>query len=84
LWSQRAVLADKDVVIAWGMKDIAFREKELNRWVSAFPRARVLRFPDVGHYVSEEVPQEVAAAIVAAEAGTSRQGREVGPSALSR
>ena len=40
------------VTPAWGMKDNAFRERELKR------------FDDVGHDVSEEVPAELAAEVV--------------------
>jgi haloalkane dehalogenase len=59
LWDQRTVLQDKEILIAWGMRDIAFREKELDTWVRAFPRARVIRFGDCGHFVSEEKPAEL-------------------------
>jgi pimeloyl-ACP methyl ester carboxylesterase len=46
-------LAGKDVTILWGMKDIAFCEKELNRQMSLFPQAKVVRLDDMGHFVSE-------------------------------
>jgi haloalkane dehalogenase len=63
LWARRASLAEKPVLLAWGMKDIAFRKKELDRWIQAFPGAEVLRFSDAGHLVAEEKPGELAAAI---------------------
>ena len=63
LWSRAAVLRDKKICIAWGMKDIAFREKELKTFEGLFPQARVLRFPDAGHYLPEEKPEELAAEI---------------------
>lgn len=63
LWGQRARLAGKVKLIAWGMKDIAFREKELNTWVAAFPEAIVVRYADAGHFVSEEKPAELIADI---------------------
>jgi pimeloyl-ACP methyl ester carboxylesterase len=59
LWDQRGRLAEKNILIAWGMKDIGFREKELDRWINAFPRAKVVRFEDAGHFVSEEKPDEL-------------------------
>ncbi len=59
LWSQREALEDKIGLIAWGMKDIAFREKELNRWVEVFPNAKVVRFPDGGHFVPDEKSTEL-------------------------
>ena len=66
LWNARRVLEGKVRLIAWGMKDIAFREKELNRWIDAFPDARVVRFPEAGHFLAEERPNEFAAQIRAA------------------
>ena len=54
LWGQRAKLAGKVKLIAWGMKDIAFREKELTRWAMAFPTAVVVRYDNAGHFVAEE------------------------------
>jgi haloalkane dehalogenase len=59
LWDKHAVLEGKEVLIAWGMKDIGFREKELKTWVNAFPRAKVVRFDDAGHFIAEEKPDEL-------------------------
>ena len=50
--------------MAWGMKDIAFREKELKRWEGAFSKARTVRLSSVGHFVQEEAPDELGAAVV--------------------
>jgi haloalkane dehalogenase len=63
LWSERDRLLGKDVVLAWGMKDIAFRKKELNRWKVSFPEARVVMFEDAGHYLAEEKAAELTAEI---------------------
>jgi haloalkane dehalogenase len=63
LWDQRRVLQDKRVLIAWGMKDIAFRKKELETWMAAFPRAKVVRYDDCGHFVSEERPADLVISI---------------------
>lgn len=60
LWSRRSALAGKVRLIAWGMKDIAFREKELQTWRESFPAARVVRFREAGHFVAEEAPEELA------------------------
>ena len=65
LWDRRADLSGLDIAFVWGMKDIAFREKELDRWRSAFPAARVLRLDDCGHYVAEEKPHELVTEILA-------------------
>lgn len=54
LWSQREALNGKVKLIAWGMKDIAFREKELRRWMAHFPDAKVVRWADGGHFGADE------------------------------
>jgi len=59
-----AVLKSKPTLIVWGMKDIAFREKELKRWEAMFPKAQSVRLSSVGHFVQEEAPDELAAAAV--------------------
>jgi haloalkane dehalogenase len=63
LWEQRDVLGDKQILIAWGMKDIGFRKKELATWIRAFPRARVVRYEDCGHFVAEERPADLTTEI---------------------
>ena len=35
IWQDRDAFADKPALILWGLKDIAFRRKELERWKSA-------------------------------------------------
>ncbi|MBD3367169.1 MAG: alpha/beta fold hydrolase [Candidatus Eisenbacteria bacterium] len=63
LWQRREALQGKRALIAWGMKDIAFREKELQTWIEALPGAEVLRLESAGHYVQEEAPEELGEAI---------------------
>jgi haloalkane dehalogenase len=58
LWEQREKMINKPVLILWGMKDIAFREKELQTWQELFPDAKVHRLEGVGHFVQEEYGQE--------------------------
>lgn len=65
IWNHISVLRDKPTLIVWGMKDIAFREKELNRWEQAFPDARTVRLESVGHFVQEEAPDQLAEAVAA-------------------
>ena len=65
LWGQRDVLQDKVKLIAWGMKDIAFREKELKQWVKYFPNAKVVRFAEAGHFIAEEESEALIAEIEA-------------------
>lgn len=56
-------LACKPVLLCWGDKDIAFREKERARFERTFPRSRAVALSGAGHYVQEESPAEIAAAI---------------------
>mgnify|MGYP001153425057 CR=1 FL=1 len=60
LWEKRNLLKKNRVVLAWGMKDIAFREKELKMWMELFTEARVVRYGDAGHFVAEEKPDEIS------------------------
>jgi haloalkane dehalogenase len=59
LWARRGRLKSKIRLIGWGMKDIAFREKELNQWQKQFPAARIVRYPDAGHLIAEEKSAEL-------------------------
>jgi len=63
LWARRSVIAAKPKLIVWGMKDIAFREKELNTWLEAFPDAKAVRLEGVGHYVQEEAKDQLGEAV---------------------
>jgi haloalkane dehalogenase len=59
LWSQRDKIRDKPALILWGMKDIAFREQELNKWISLFSDCKAIRYDGVGHFVQEEKGSEL-------------------------
>ncbi len=58
-----SVLKHTPVLIVWGMKDIAFRKKELQRWENIFPHARTVQVPHAGHFVQEEAPDALADAV---------------------
>lgn len=60
LWDRRRNIQDKPALILWGMKDIAFRQKELERWKGLFPGAKVVCFPDAGHFLQEEEGEQIA------------------------
>lgn len=60
LWRRRERLRDKPTLIVWGMKDRAFREKELTRLESVFARREVIRLDGVGHFPPEEAPEAVS------------------------
>ena len=63
LWSRRAALNPIPKLFVWGMKDIAFRPKELAKWRAAFPDAEVVALEDVGHFVQEEAPDRLWEAV---------------------
>ncbi len=50
IWQDRAAFADKSALVLWGLKDIAFRRKELERWRSALRDVGVQEFEDRGHF----------------------------------
>lgn len=54
-----ARLADKPVLIGWGMKDFIFDEAFLTRWQEFFPSAEIHRFPSAGHYVMEDAAEDL-------------------------
>lgn len=58
LWSQRGNLASVPALLLWGMQDKAFRSDALVRWQQALPHARTVTFPDCGHFVQEEAPEQ--------------------------
>ena len=52
-------LADKPMLICWGLKDFVFGRQFLDEWVRRFPDADVHRFEDSGHYVLEDAAEEI-------------------------
>ena len=59
IWSDRARFADKPASIFQGMKDIAFRKKELDAWRAALSDVEVHAFEDCGHFLAEEAPERI-------------------------
>jgi len=41
-------------LIAWGERDFVFDEPFLKKWQQHLPQARVLCFPECGHYILED------------------------------
>ena len=56
-------LADRPALIVWGDRDFAFREAERKRFEGLFPRHRSLTLRGAGHYIQEDAPDEIVAAI---------------------
>ena len=57
LWQKRDNLTDIPKTLIWGMKDIAFREKEFNVWNNELTNKTVIKLKDVGHYPHEEATE---------------------------
>ena len=47
-------LADKPILILWGLRDFVFDRDYFNEWCKRFPRAEAIGFNDAGHYVIED------------------------------
>ncbi|MYC94456.1 MAG: alpha/beta fold hydrolase [Caldilineaceae bacterium SB0661_bin_32] len=56
IWDDRAAFTAKPALIFWGFKDIAFREKELNRWKTELADFELHELRDCGHFLAEEAP----------------------------
>lgn len=56
-------LADKPLLLCWGMRDFVFDHHFLQGWINRLPHAQVRRFEDCGHYVLEDAPEEIAAEV---------------------
>jgi haloalkane dehalogenase len=56
-------LADRPALLVWPTKDIAFREPERRRWEQMFPDHRTVILEGAGHYIQEDAPEEIIAAI---------------------
>ena len=46
--------AGKPCMLVWGGKDFVFDHHFLRQWERIFPHARVLEYPDCGHYIFED------------------------------
>jgi haloalkane dehalogenase len=60
----KANLGSKPVLLVWGMKDVAFRPKFLTRMQEVFPDRVVAELPQAKHYIQEDAPDEIIAAII--------------------
>lgn len=54
---------DRPALLLWGEKDFVFDLSFLAAWEKFWPQARVVRYPDCGHYLLEDAPEEVAAEV---------------------
>lgn len=57
--SRLDALADKPMLICWGLNDFVFDADYLSEWQRRFPNAEVHTFPRAGHYVLEDEPLRI-------------------------
>jgi haloalkane dehalogenase len=50
-------------LICWGERDVVFPPRVLDIWRGHWPHAEVHRFPDCGHWLLEDAPDEIAACV---------------------
>ncbi len=58
-----ANLADLPVQLVWGDKDKVFKKRDLTRWRSIFPRARVEMLRGANHFIQEDAPEQIVRTI---------------------
>ena len=58
-----ADFVDKPCLLLWGEKDFVFDLHFLKKWKQIFPQAKVLSYPDCGHYVIEDAGQPLIQAV---------------------
>jgi haloalkane dehalogenase len=59
-----AKLGGKPALLVWGMKDVAFRPRPmLPRMRAAFPDHVLVELPNAKHFIQEDAPERIAAAI---------------------
>ena len=54
---------DRPALILWPTDDPAFREPERRRWEDVFPDHRTVLLHGAGHYMQEDAPEEIVAAL---------------------
>ena len=59
VWERKAVIEEKPVMLAWGLKDFAFRKEQLEKFSLFFKNKTVFTFDDTGHFVQEEKGNEL-------------------------
>ncbi|HUO73812.1 MAG TPA: alpha/beta fold hydrolase [Solirubrobacteraceae bacterium] len=57
------LLRDRPALLVWPTKDVAFREPERRRWEQEFPHHQTVLLEGAGHYIQEDAPEKIVAAI---------------------
>jgi pimeloyl-ACP methyl ester carboxylesterase len=55
--------SDRPTLIAWGGRDFCFDNRFFDCWRAVFPRAKIERYDDAGHYVLEDVGLDIRRSI---------------------
>jgi haloalkane dehalogenase len=61
--SRLSALQDRPALLVWPTRDPAFRARERRRWEEIFPNHRTVMLEGAGHYIQEDAPEEIVAAI---------------------
>jgi haloalkane dehalogenase len=56
-------VADRPALIVWGDRDQAFKEPQRQRWERTFPDHKTVILRGASHYIQEDAPEEIVAAI---------------------
>jgi haloalkane dehalogenase len=56
-------VAARPALIVWGDRDQAFRYPQRHRWERTFPNHRTVILHGAAHYIQEDAPDEIVAAI---------------------
>jgi cis-3-alkyl-4-acyloxetan-2-one decarboxylase len=60
---ERLQQLDVPVTLVWGMRDRVFQPVFLDQWRELFPHAKVVELQDAGHFIPEDRPDAVVAAL---------------------
>lgn len=63
LWQRRDILATLPLTLIWGKRDPVLTRVHRDRWLQAFPAARRISVAAAGHFVAEERPDVIIAAL---------------------
>lgn len=64
LWHQRHILADKPILLLWGMKDPVVKSHNLLKFQEGFSQSKTVQFETAGHFPQEEQPQKMIEALL--------------------
>lgn len=63
LWQRLNTIENKPILFFWGMKDKFVPLSALEKWKKRLPKAKYVGYPEAGHFVQEEMPDDMGAEI---------------------